>query len=403
MNRIKYRDVLYNNEQLGPYPENVLKRVSQPTNPIPGPIQRVSQLDSPFMRFRDGEFGPKVQEGFSRMSVRYPVGAAIIDLQRHLAKYRRTYNAVATERAPIPDEPRVRSRHLKCLGYFLGADLMGIGLLPQSAVYSHDREGRESEADYKFAIVFVARKHEPTLSASNGWDDIVDSCSFQVYQKLILQTEVTANYIRRLGFDASASHQQGYSTLMPQVILDAGLGEVGRMGIILNPFFGANFKAAAVLTNMELEVDGHIDFGLQEYCRKCTICAEQCPVQAIPRGGQIIHNGYSTWKLNNIACAKFCAVVNKEGTVCGRCTKVCPWHRPHMDGRDYAGWDGNLEWLHQTVDEQRERLSAAGFVGEDEYTRKWWFRLDEPNLDGKLVVAKGKNRHKICRQYPVQE
>ena len=72
-----------------------------------------------------------------------------------------------------------------------------------------------------------------------------------------------------------------------------------------------------------------------------------------------------------------------------------------MDGRDYVGWDGNLEWLHQTVNEQRDRLVASNFVGEDEYTKKWWFRLDAP--DGEVVVATKKNAHQICREHPIQE
>ena len=75
-----------------------------------------------------------------------------------------------------------------------------------------------------------------------------------------------ANYLRRLGIDAVPSNMNNYYTLMPQVVLDAGMGELSRMGIILNPFLGCNCKYAAVLTNLELEVDGYVDFGLQKYC-----------------------------------------------------------------------------------------------------------------------------------------
>jgi NAD-dependent dihydropyrimidine dehydrogenase PreA subunit len=402
MEKLKYHDILYNDEQLGPYPDHLLKRVDKPTNRIPGSVDRVSKRDSPFAKSERGEFGREIQEGIRKMTVRYPLGAALVDLQMHINGYKLAANAVATRQAPIPEDPRVRSRHIKSLGYFLGADLVGVGHLPQSAVYTTDVQGETVEAPYKYAIVFLARKNEQTLSASNGWDDIVDSASFQAYQRLATQTEVTANYLRRLGHDALASNMENYVTLMPQVILEAGLGEVCRMGIILNPFLGANFKAAAVLTNMELEVDGYVDFGLQEFCSKCTICAQQCPVGAISRAGQTLYNGYYTWKLNREACSAF-DVTNKEGCVCGRCTKVCPWHRPTMDGRDYAGWDGNLEWLYKTVDEQRERLLANNFVNEDEYAKKWWFRLDEPNSDGEIVLATGKNRQKICRDYPIQE
>lgn len=400
MERLKYHDILYNDAQLGPYPDHLLKRVGKPTNEIPGPVARRSMKESVFIRSFFGEYGEEIQENFKRMTVRYPLGAALVDLQWFVNRYKDKRPPVSSQKAPIPDDPRVMSRHLKSLGYFLGADLMGIGRLPQSAVYSSDVRGKPIEAPYKYAIVFAARKSERALSASNGWDDIVDPVSFQTYQRLLMQTEVAANYMRRLGIDAEPTNMNNYSTLMPQVVLDAGLGEVSRMGIILNPFLGANFKAAAVLTDLELEADGHVDFGLQEYCGHCTICAEQCPARAITRGKQVLYNGYYTWKLNYSACSDF-DVLNKEGCVCGRCTKVCPWHRPDMESRDWAQWDGSLEWLHNTVNEQRDRLIANDFVDPRERTNKWWFRLDE--VDGEIVTPTTKNKEKICREYPLQD
>ena len=207
-------------------------------------------------------------------------------------------------------------------------------------------------------------------------------------------------YLRRLGFEAEASNMNRYRTLMPQVVLDAGLGEVSRMGIILNPFFGCNFKAACVLTNMPLQIDGYIDFGLQDYCGNCALCAEQCPARAITRGPKTLYNGYYTWKLNSKACSDF-DVLNKEGCVCGRCTKVCPWNRPDLGPADFAQWDGSLEWLHKTVDDQAERNRANGFVDPRERTDKWWFRLED--RDGEVVTPTGKNPEKLCREYPVQE
>lgn len=400
MEKLKYHDILYNDAQLGPYPDQLLKRVDKPTNEIPGPVARRAMRESVFIRSYFGEYGKEIEEGFKQMTVRYPIGAALMDLQWYVNKYDDVRNPVAEAKAPVPDDPRVMSRHLKSLGYFLGADLVGIGRLPQSAVYRADVRGKSIEAPYKYAIVFAARKSERTLSASNGWDDIVDPASFQAYQRLLMQTEVAANYMRRLGIDAAPTNMNNYLTLMPQMVLEAGLGEVSRMGIVLNPFLGANFKAAAVLTNLELEVDGYVDFGLREYCSGCTICAEQCPSRAITRGKQTLYNGYYTWKLNYNRCSDYC-VLNKEGCVCGRCTKVCPWHRPDMEPRDWEEWDGSLGWLHKTVNDQRDRLIANSFVDPRERTNKWWFRLDAP--DGEVVVASGKNEEKICREYPLQE
>jgi epoxyqueuosine reductase len=400
MEKLKYHDILYNDAQLGPYPDHLLKRVDAPTNRIPGPIERRSERESVFSKSLMGDFGEELATEFKRMTNRYPIGGALQDLQWYINKYEKRRNPVAAKKAPIPDDPRVMSRHIKALGYFLGADIVRIGLLPQSAVYSENIMCKKVEAPYKYAIVFAGRKYVHTLNASNGWDDIVDPTSYQVYQKLALATEVAANYMRRLGIDAVPSNMNNYSTLMPQIVLEAGMGEVSRMGIILNPFLGCNCKYAAILTNLELEVDGYVDFGLQQYCESCTICAEQCPSRSITRGKQVLYNGYFTWKLNSRTCSDF-DILNKEGCVCGRCTKVCPWNRPDMEPRDWAEWDGSLEWLHKTVDKQRERNIANNFVDPREYTNKWWFRLDD--VDGEIIVPTVKNDEKFCREYPIQE
>jgi len=120
---------------------------------------------------------------------------------------------VAPQKAPIPNDPRVLSRHFKSLGYFLGADIVGIGKLPQSAVYTHDLfEGYPIEAPFKYAIVFANRKSDMTIRASNGWEQIVDGASFQAYQRVALQSEVAANYIRRLGYEAEPSNMNSYLT-----------------------------------------------------------------------------------------------------------------------------------------------------------------------------------------------
>ncbi|MBN1321954.1 MAG: dehalogenase [Thermoleophilia bacterium] len=399
MDHLKYHDILYNDDPIGPWPTHLLKRVDSPTNDIVGPIDRRDERESAFGRSLLGEYGETIQREFMRMTARYPVGACLVDMQDHINTVRDKPNPVAPEKAPIPADPRVRSRHLKAMGYFLGADIMGIGPLAPSAVYARDMEGREVDAPFEYAIVFLCRKHDPTISASNGWEEIVDGASFQAYQRLAMQTETMADYLRRLGWEATASNANRYATLMPQIVLDAGLGEISRMGIILNPFLGCNFKAACVLTNMELETDGYIDFGLQEYCEHCALCAEQCPPQAIPRGPKTLYNGYYTWKLNSKACSDF-DILNKEGCVCGRCTKVCPWHIPGQEPRDFAEWDGSLEWLHRRIDDQRARVVANDYVDPTERTQKWWFPLDE--VDGKLVVPTAKNRHKICREHPLQ-
>ena len=84
---LEHRDILYNQQQLGPYPTHLLKRVDRPTNKIVGPIERRDPRESVFGRSARGDYGDKIQSEFLQMTVRYPVGAALVDLQHHINTY----------------------------------------------------------------------------------------------------------------------------------------------------------------------------------------------------------------------------------------------------------------------------------------------------------------------------
>lgn len=400
---MNYRDILYNNDQLGPFPMHLLKHVSKPTNTIVGPIAKRDHREIFFRAIR-GDFGHKMQKQLqneqkdSRPTPNYPLLAALSEIIDHMIEFRRKKTKIASKKAPIPDNPRVLSRHLKSLGYFLGADIMGIGKVPDSSYYSHDREGNPVDLEFKYAIVFAVRKSDRSIRSSNGWDWIMDPASLQAYERVGFQSECLASYLRRLGYTAEAQNTYHYSVLLPHILLEAGIGEVCRMGIVLNPFIGTNFKAACVLTNLDLELDGPINFGLQKYCESCKICAQQCPTSAITKGKKTLYNGYYTWKLDLNACQNFC-FENKEGNICGRCTKVCPWHRPNSEPNDFVNWDGNIKELHNGVNAQRIRLKNSNFVDPLERTSKWWFPL--VNFKDQLVVPTSKNPQKICREHPL--
>lgn len=65
----------------------------------------------------------------------------------------------------------------------------------------------------------------------------------------------------------------------------AGLGEVNRIGeVILNPFLDPRLKSGVVTTDMPMDHDQPIDFGLQSFCEFCNKCARECPSGAITAG-----------------------------------------------------------------------------------------------------------------------
>ncbi len=367
---------------MGPFPVERLRRVDRPSNLITEAIQRIDARNTAYGLAARGEFGPAVQRGVqTSLPGKYPLSAAQKDVNDHIALLRPI--PVADRIAPVPQEPDALTAHVKSVGHFLKADMVGTCRVPLSAYYSYDRQGNPVGPRYPNAIVLVMRKESNAVRASSGCDWMGDPLSFQAYQHLGMVAETLANYIRRLGWDASAQYGPSfvdrYVVLLPPLLLAAGLGEVSRAGIILNPFLGLGFKAAAVLTQMPLVPDRPIDFGLQSFCRDCKICAENCPSKAISSGDQVMYNGYSTWKLDVRRCASF-NFTNKKGTMCNRCVKSCPWTSPPT-------------WAHNLVRGMvmRTRLThplairAARWLktGERHPEAKWWFDIEY--VDNQIV------------------
>ncbi len=381
------RDILYNDEQLGPYPDHLLKRVDRPTNWIEGnEPKRKAHADS--------AKGTVVRTRGKKAVYTTPIFRSIDDVRRHLMDVSQDPNPVAEKKAPIPDDPRVRSRHLKSLGYFTGADAVGICAIPEYGKYL-DTDGSPQGlgtarpfdgSEYKYAIVLVKRKDPQTAGASNGIDWVYNTCNHECYIQLYHQSETVARYLRRLGYKALASNFANYVTVMTSMVIAAGLGESGRLGIAVNPFFGPNLKAACVLTDMELEPDKPIDFGLQEFCKTCGLCSEVCPSKAISRDNDMVeYNGYLKYKMDYNKCVDR-GIVGQTG--CGRCANFCPWTRPDVGPEFYRDWDGDVEKLYKSVRARAAYLRENNFTSEAHKTRRWWFDLIENDV-GDLVVPGG--------------
>ena len=313
-----------------PFPMEKIKHVEKPTNMLTNGIQRIDMRNTAYGLAARGEYGPAVQRGVQKsLPGKFPLSAAQKDVIDHIALM--SSNPVAGEKAPIPQNPEFLTNHIKSFGYFLKADVMGACKVPESAYYSHDKQGNPISPLYENAIVIVMRKELKAMRASTGHDWMGDPISFQAYQHLGMIAETMANYVRRLGWDASAQYGPSfvdrYSVLLPPILLAAGIGEVSRAGIILNPYLGLAYKAAVVLTDMPIIPDQPIDFGLQDFCRDCKICAKSCPSNAISTEEKVMYNGYETWKLDTRRCASY-NFTNKNGTMCNTCVKSCPWSNP---------------------------------------------------------------------------
>jgi epoxyqueuosine reductase QueG len=113
--------------------------------------------------------------------------------------------------------------------------------------------------------------------------------------------------------------------MLPPVAHAAGLGELGRMGYLISPRFGARIRLGAVTTDLPLIPDRPVVFGVQDFCSACRKCAVNCPSGAIPAEGKEWVRGVEKWQLGIEKCLHYWRVL---GTDCGLCMKVCPYSHP---------------------------------------------------------------------------
>jgi reductive dehalogenase len=375
------------------FPVHKLIRVDRPTTVInEGKIQRVRERQAGFCKASAGDYGPKLQREFRRFVPKHPVSGALAWMRNNMRPF--VDGMVAAHQAPVPNDPAVLARHIKETAYFLRADAAGVCELPQYAVYSHKFDFMNPDAgevpvelNHKYAIAVLIDQDYRTSHATSGSDWISNAMSMLSYSTSGFVAIILAEYIRRLGYPAKAHYAPFYDIVVPPILLLSGLGEMSRIGdSVIHPFLGPRFKAAVVTTDLPLLPDKPIDFGLQDFCSKCKKCARECPSGAISDGNKEMFNGYEKWPVDIKRCTGM-RVGNQRGSGCGTCIKVCPWNKPYTPFHRTVGWAMRHSALARSL-----AIWGDDFLGygKPDYSKKWWFDLEDVNGDGILTIPANK-------------
>jgi len=210
----------------------------------------------------------------------------------------------------------------------LGAFSSGITKLADYHVYSvggrGDRYGKEFTVTHKYAIALTVEMDYHMMRAAPAAPTVVESAR-QYLSAGKIAVDI-AEYIRSCGYQARAHIDANYQVICPLVARDAGLGEIGRMGLLMTPSLGPRVRIAAVTTDLPLiPSQPRPDPVIIDFCRKCKKCAIVCPGQSIPFGEEKENDGVKRWKINSESCYTYWC---QAGTDCGRCMTVCPFSHP---------------------------------------------------------------------------
>ncbi len=370
------------------------RSVAEPTYKrfITGPVERFDERNTIYSRGDRGELTSlreAFEQGFKTKGVKnvpgytwedYALnlsGRAIDTLVRRTAFSRDSLQArwpISVDPMPIPDPARMSDKVKKVARWF-GADLVGICELNRLWVYSHwgDHTAKLSQManpgdpleipeQYRYAVVmafemdYIDTQRAPAVTPS------VDLG----YSATAFTATSLADFIRFLGYKAIPAGND--TALSIPLGVDAGLGELGRNGILITKEYGPRVRLGKVLTDLPLVPDNPIDLGIQDFCEKCDKCARHCPPGAIMKGERtdqpwnISNNsGVLKWPINAEKCLSWWVA---NGSGCGNCVRSCPWNKPPT-------------WLHRTF---------AELVVRFDWMRSFATRLDDAMGYGKQVI-----------------
>ncbi|MFW9969214.1 MAG: reductive dehalogenase [Candidatus Odinarchaeota archaeon] len=255
------------------------------------------------------------------------------------------------------EDMKIFSNYIKKVAKFYGGSLVGIANVDEKWIYKTGfiRSDQTSEAEAKKEIrggTVINSIYDQPIDLPNGINKVIvigiemdqdaistaptqpaAAASAIAYSKMAFIISCLGEFIRNLGYRAI---QCGNDTALSiPLAIDAGLGALGRNGLLLTPEFGPRVRICKVFTDIPLVPDKPNQKFIRKvnnFCKNCFKCAEACEVKAISTEENPSFEPVSI--SNNPGVKKFYVNVEKcfefwieNSSDCGNCIATCPFSK----------------------------------------------------------------------------
>ena len=286
---------------------------------IVGPQRQIDERETPHPKVERGEFGARLRDWRKNRVGSDPFrrlfgGGGEGDPNNTLNKIMRDAPEGKVNPNQIPvDDPAEMAEQIKGVAKYLGADVVGICHLDQLYVYSHRARGNAAMGEKPGDPV----KHTSSLCHLPGFRERLLPLHEQQQQNL--RHGVSVRQQPRHRADVHARPPTSARWAIPQLrttmggrrstpyrlAINAGLGELGRHGMLIHEKYGSRLHLTVVTTDLPLAVDEPVDIGVEEFCKYCKKCARTCPSHSIPFGDKGVLNGVEKYLVNIETCYKY--------------------------------------------------------------------------------------------------
>ncbi|OGQ78093.1 MAG: hypothetical protein A3F90_05200 [Deltaproteobacteria bacterium RIFCSPLOWO2_12_FULL_60_19] len=318
------------------------KQPSPRSYSVVGPQRQIDERETPHPRVDRGELGEKLrawrktrfgEEPFRRI---FGGGGGEGNQYNSFQYVMRDVpeGPVSPNKTPVPD-PAHMARNIKEIARFLGANVVGIAHLDQAYVYSRRARGNAAMDEKAGDPIHLPHRYAICMGFSSDYykflsnNSRISDADYGLGNIHTIQpTFMLAAYIRELGYPARA-HYYGKGEVNPiPLAINAGLGELGRHGMLIHEEYGSRLHLAVVTTDLPLAVDQPVDIGVEEVCKYCMKCARTCPSHSIPFGGKEVYNGVEKYRVNVDSCYKYRLASRGQWSNCVICVSACCYNKP---------------------------------------------------------------------------
>ncbi|MBI4528718.1 MAG: hypothetical protein HY695_33390 [Deltaproteobacteria bacterium] len=319
---------------------------------IVGPQRKVDERDTPHPRVDRGELGERMRMWRKTRAATDPFrrifggggddgdpNSSLYHIMRDIPE-----GKVNTKQTPVPD-PAHMARNIKEVARFFGADVVGITQLDQAYVYSHRARGCPAMGQKAGDPIHLPHRYAICMGFSSDYYKFLSNNSRISDAEYglgnihtIPTTFMLAGYIRAMGYPASAHHYGRCEVNPIPLAVNAGVGELGRHGMLIHEEYGSRLHLSVVTTDLPLAVDEPVDIGAEEVCKYCMKCARTCPSHSIPFGGKEVYNGVEKYVVNVDTCYKYRLASRDQWSTCVICVSSCCYNKPTAWWHTLALW-----------------------------------------------------------------
>lgn len=179
---------------------------------------------------------------------------------------------------------------------------------------------------HKHAIVLIMEMKKSIIDTApslNAQKEIM-----RTYYELGRVVNKICDFLRKRGYSTQAGPALGGDANYPLLAEKAGLGAIGKHGLLIHPQYGPSLRIGAVYTSIEnfpsTKENEHL--WLKTFCSTCKRCVKKCPAGAI-YNKDIVHPDGSRTTSNY----KLCATPFAKQYGCTLCVKNCIFFKGDYD------------------------------------------------------------------------